>query len=176
MCVAVCRVPAGFSRRPAVGYADLHDRGTDRRPGGFERTPPILSGTSVSLSSVEPTARPPPLHGRLYTGLSAPTCAPANVRAPHSSHPPPSYSSQATSAAVVRPNSDDVRASKPCNARKPSQSRHTPTHTTTYFQAPEFIKGRAWPLLGSSRNLKARAGKEILRGRDVPGLVERTIR
>ena len=38
-----------------------------------------------------------------------------------------------------------------------------------------LFKGRACPLLGLSKNLKARAGKEILRGRDVPGLVKRTI-
>ena len=37
------------------------------------------------------------------------------------------------------------------------------------------FKGRACPLLGLSKNLKARAGKEIFRGRDVPSLVERTI-
>ena len=60
---------------------------------------------------VLPTAHASLHHGRLYTGLSAPTCAPANVRAPHSSHPPPSYSSQGTSADVLRPNCDDVRAS-----------------------------------------------------------------
>jgi hypothetical protein len=109
--VAVCRVPAGFSRRPTVGDADLHDRGTDRRPGGFERTPPILSLTGVRSPSYLPSAHASPLHGRLSTGLSAPTCAPANVRAPHSSHPPPSYSSQGTSADVLRSNCDDVRAS-----------------------------------------------------------------
>ena len=109
--VAVCRVCAGFSRRPAVGHADFHDRVTDRRPGGFERTPPILSLTGVRSPSYLPSAHASPLHGRLYTGLSAPTCAPANVRAPHSSHPPPSYSSRGTSADVLRPNCDDVRAS-----------------------------------------------------------------
>ena len=38
-----------------------------------------------------------------------------------------------------------------------------------------LIKGRACPLLGLSKNLKARAEKEILRGPDVPGLVERTM-
>ena len=42
--------------------------------------------------------------------------------------------------------------------------------------APCEFKGRACPLLGLLRNPKARAGQDILRGRDVPGLVERTIR
>ena len=43
------------------------------------------------------------------------------------------------------------------------------------FLTTKKFKGRACPLLGSSKNPKARAGKEIFRGRDVPGLFERTI-
>ena len=43
------------------------------------------------------------------------------------------------------------------------------------FTIEHKFKGRACPLLGLSKNLKVRAGKEIFRGRDVPSLVERTI-
>ena len=44
-----------------------------------------------------------------------------------------------------------------------------------HWDKANTIKGGACPLLGLSKNLKARAGKKILRGRDVLGLVERTM-
>ena len=70
--VAVCRVRARFLRRPAVGHADFHDRITDRRPGGFERTPLVLS--LAGIYDRHPTCRAlmlPPSMGQMhFTGHS----------------------------------------------------------------------------------------------------------